>query len=470
MTHAERIAELETQLAEALRELEKARREFERVSGQNGKLVKQIEEWRRGHRERRPRRSSRAEGRSNRPKEPAKKRGRRAGATGSNRPIPAPDRVEHHPMAEVCTCGGCVHETDEEKSTIVQEIPHVKVENVRHVARVGICERCGKAVHARLPGMTAEGTTAAHVQVGPSIIALIESLRFEYNVPLRKLGEFLSTWFSVELSSGGVASLLARQAERARPVLDTIEALIRQAPVVGTDETSLREDGKGAYVWLVHTPNASYYRVERSRGAWVIDEMLGGFIGVLCTDFYAAYTRGGLAWQQAFCGAHTVREARKLSEVSPSPKTVRFSARLSAVYSLGAQAQRSHDEAVKDLFVIAMHDLAHDASLGQHSDVARLQTRIRTHFSSVVRFVERPDIPWTNNWSEREFRWITGFRKITGGTRGETGSETFATHASILRTLKKNDLPLRPWVTEFYWAHVAGRSLPTVFRPVPALC
>lgn len=371
-------------------------------------------------------------------------------------------------MPEVCTCGGHVRATDEVKSTIVQDIPAVKVEHVQHVAAVGECELCGKKVHARLPGMTADGTAATHVQVGPSIIALIESLRFDCNVPLRGLSHFLSSWFTVQISSGGIASLLARQAERVRPALNEIETAIRKAPVAGADETSLREDGKGAYVWLVHTPNASLYRVERSRGAWVIDEMLEGFVGVLCTDFYAAYTRSTVRWLPAYCGSHTLREAWKLSEVSPCMATNQFASQLSTAYALGAQAQLRDDEGLKDLFVVSMHDLATNASLGGQSDVARLQRRILTRFPSIIRFVYRPDVPWTNNWSEREFRWITGYRKITGGTRGETGSETFATHASVLRTLKKNTLPLRPWVSNAYWAHVAGQPPPTVFRPVQA--
>jgi hypothetical protein len=57
---------------------------------------------------------------------------------------------------------------------------------------------------------------------------------------------------------------------------------------------------------------------------------------------------------------------------------------------------------------------------------------------------------------------------MTGGTRSEAGSETFATHMSITRTLRKSDLALRGWNEQRFWTHVEGRPPPSVFRaPTP---
>ena len=64
-------------------------------------------------------------------------------------------------MPEVCTCGGHVRATDEVKSTIVQDIPAVKVEHVQHVAAVGECELCGKKVVVLAAGVRTRCVIAA---------------------------------------------------------------------------------------------------------------------------------------------------------------------------------------------------------------------------------------------------------------------------------------------------------------------
>ena len=43
--------------------------------------------------------------------------------------------------------------------------------------------------------------------------------------------------------------------------------------------------------------------------------MLGeDFAGVVCSDFYGVYT-GHDDWLHAYCGAHTIREAKKIAEL-----------------------------------------------------------------------------------------------------------------------------------------------------------
>ena len=127
MTLEERNAELERQLAEQKRENAVLRQELE-------KLRKEIEEWKRGFRERGKRRTSKAEAKSG--SEP-KKPGRKAGHPGATRPMP--DEIHgtiEHPAKKVCDCGGSTVKTDETESVVLQDIPPVGAENIRHVAPV----------------------------------------------------------------------------------------------------------------------------------------------------------------------------------------------------------------------------------------------------------------------------------------------------------------------------------------------
>ena len=152
MTDAERIAELERENAELRARLDEA---LKRIA----ELTKELEEWKRGHRERRRRRCSRPEGQRG---ATGRGPGRPSGAKGSNRPVPERiDATEEYPLPQVCACGGAVEATGEEQSTVVQDLPPIKVHNVRHIAPVGRCTRCGARCVRRLPGTTVQGEPGA---------------------------------------------------------------------------------------------------------------------------------------------------------------------------------------------------------------------------------------------------------------------------------------------------------------------
>ena len=451
MTDAERIADLERQLAEALHTI--------------GELRRELEEWKRGHRERRKRRSSRAEG---------VKRvtgvgpGRPFGAKGSNRPVPTEiHREEHHPVPACCPdCGGEVEVGPDTQSTIVQDIPPIRVENVRHVGCVGKCKGCGKRVAAKLPGMSRLGDAASQVLLGPNLTALGLSLRFEEHVSLYGIRRLFGNWLGVQVSASGLSQLFTRTRMRTAPATEEIKLHVRSSGLVSMDETTLRQNGAGAWVWLARTDDASWFRVELSRGAWVADEMIGeGFTGTICSDFYGAYTRRD-DWTHGYCGAHTIREAKKIAEVTSDPLAQQFSDRLRSIFREGQEAQASGDVQAREHVKRRMRYLAGSTAFTTLPDVVRLQNRIDEHFDGIMLYVDRPDVPMTNNAAERDVRPIALHRNVTGGTRSATGSDDLAHWMSVSQTLKKNGMPLRAWIVAAWDAHLAGRPPPSVF-PAP---
>jgi hypothetical protein len=449
VTDTERIAELEKENAALRDELMRLRKE--------------IEEWRRGHRERSKRRSSRTEGaRAKSGKSP----GRKAGHEGAFRPVPKKvDRTVRHPMPKHCACGGCVEATSEEDSTVVEDIPPVNVERTRHVTRVGRCKKCGRRVATKLPGAPTGGSRVAEVVVGPNAQALMASLRFEGKMTMPAICATMQTWFGLSISPGGLVQMFHRMGERGAPSYDEIVAHIRQAEVVGLDETGMRQDGLGGWAWLARTDQASLFRIELSRGSWVAEQMLGtGFVGVVCTDFYGVYTRRD-DWTHAYCGAHVIREAKKIAELSPTEQSVAFRDRLQAFYHDAREAQRTEDLSAQHGIRVRLGRLVADDNLGVHADVARLQRRLDEHFHGVLTFLDRTDVPADNNGTERDLRALAVYRKVTGGTRSPQGSLTVARMMSISQTLRKNDLPLRDWVIGLHDAHLQGRPPPSVFAP-----
>ena len=375
------------------------------------------------------------------------------------------DKTVRHPIPKHCTCGGCVEATSDEDSTVVEDIPPVQVVRTRHVTGVGRCKKCGQRVATKLPGAAAGGNRVAQCVVGPNAQALMASLRFEGNMTMPAICATMRTWYGLSISPGGLVQMFHRMGRRGAPSYDEIVAHIRQAGVIGLDETGLRQDGLGGWAWLARTDQASLFRIELSRGSWVVDQMLGtGFVGVVCTDFYGVYTRRD-DWTHAYCGAHVIREAKKIAELSPDDQSVEFRDRLQGLYRDAREAQGTADPSAKRGIRIRLGRLVANATLGIHVDVARLQGRLDQHFHGVLTFVDRPDVPADNNATERDIRPLAQYRKVTGGTRSPQGSLTLARMLSITQTLRKNDLLLRDWVIGVNDAHLEGRPPPSVFAP-----
>jgi hypothetical protein len=348
---AAQISELTKENEELRRKLERSEKRVEELTSEVAALRKDMEKWKRGFRERSKRRTSRSERSKERPG--SKKRpGRRAGHPGAQRALP--ERIDaevRYEAPETCTCGGEIEATDEQRSTIVQDIPRVQVQNIRHVACVGLCKACKKKVAAPLPGDVPTGQSIAKVHVGPNLQAMCVGLRFQQKV---------------------------------------------------------------------------------------------NFV---------------------YCGAHVIREAKKIAELEPCVETTDFRDRVRAFYEVGVEAQKSGDSSARLGARIRLGRLIHSTKYVAFPDVVRLQERLKLHTPGVTRFLDDAAIPWHNNHSESDIRAIARFRAVTGGTRSETGSENLQHWMSVTQTRRKNRLPLAPFVLGVYQAHLHKTSPPSVFAP-----
>jgi transposase len=448
VTPEERIEELERENASLRQELEKLRRE--------------IEEWKRGFRERGKRRTSRSEARKHGPR---KQNGRKAGHAPAHRPVP--EHVDHekvHPTPVTCPCcEGPVERTEETASTLEVDVPPVKPEVTRHTTVVGRCARCAARVVAPLPGAAANGTTVAPVTFGPNLQSIAVSMRFELKASLGGIGQFMGQWFGVEISAGGLARMYDRLEVRSAPAIKEIVARLRRAKVVGMDETGWRQDGVPGWCWIARTDKLSLYRVELSRGRWVAESILGAkYSGTLVSDFYSVYASQG-TWRNAFCGAHLIRDTKKIAELKPCAETEEFRDRVKAFYETGEAAAKSGDAFARRGARIRLGNIIASTDYVSFPDIVQLQERIATHWDGITRFIDNPRVPWNNNASERDVRPVGRYRVITGGTRSPRGSVVFGHWMSVVHTRRKNDLPLSPFVRAINDAHRHGREPPSVF-------
>jgi hypothetical protein len=91
---------------------------------------------------------------------------------------------------------------------------------------------------------------------------------------------------------------------------DTLYSEIRKSimtsSVIYIDETTVRLRKESGYVWVITTMDKVYYFYRQSREGTFLKELLGGFSGVLVSDFYSAYD--SLKCEQQKCLVHFVRD------------------------------------------------------------------------------------------------------------------------------------------------------------------
>jgi transposase len=86
-------------------------------------------------------------------------------------------------------------------------------------------------------------------------------------------------------------------------------------------------------------------------------------------------------------------------------------------------------------------------------DSQRLWRRFHKHRSALLLFLERDDVPPTNNASEQALRNSVIYRKVTGGFRTDWGATLYANLLSILETARRQGLSLFAILTSIFTPH-----------------
>jgi transposase len=364
---------------------------------------------------------------------PERKEARKARSEGFARARMTPTQQVDHAVETCPDCGiplqgGWVQRTRE-----VVDLPLVAVEVVEHRFLARTCPQCRKRWVAR-PEFG--GMVAGKQRLGTEVVSLIATLRLVGRLPIRTIQWLLATVYQLELSVGGITTVLHDVARRAKPAVAAIREQVRASPVVHADETGWREEGVNGYVWTFSTPRERYF-VRRGRDKGVVDEVLGpAFQGVLVTDFYAAYNHYPGLHQR--CWAHLLREIHSLRQLYPDDaELARWAMAVHGLFERGKavagddlrQRQRAQQQLSRELLAVCRPFLDDPVAVQR-----RLCKRIERFLAELLTFVADPAVPADNNPAERSLRHLVTCRKISGGTRSARGSTTAMTLASLFGT------------------------------------
>lgn len=333
------------------------------------------------------------------------------------------------------------------------------------------CCHCGTKNEGRFPE-EANGTQ----NYGAGIIAFAVLLSNYAMVSIDKIAKIFRDVFGVSISCGTIVNFNVRFADKIKPLLEEIKAKLVASPVAHFDETGLRVNGKLMWLHNASTHLLTYIAASRKRGREGVDEngVMIKFRGVAIHDCWAAYFKYTKCLH-ALCGAHLLRELQWVIDNTAQPWACEMQAlllkmkRVKERYILMEKTEISYY--YSNLFE---EEYAHIIALGDSENpivapdcgrkkMKRTKTRCLLdrfikYQTEITRFVSDFEVTFDNNQAERDFRFVKGKQKVSGGLRSEDGAQNFAAIASIISTASKQNRSVFSTLCEI----VTGRCVSVV--------
>ena len=361
----------------------------------------------------------------------AKKKGRK-GRPGVARALcPAPDETRDI-YAERCACGAALRQADQVLAHAYDhvDLPPIKPVTTRINLHRGTCPCCKQRVAAKPPADMAPGSP-----FGPGIASVVTYLHGCQMVSYSRLTEVLDGLLGLKLSEGAIANMLARTAMPFAARSAEIAEIVRTSPVIASDETSARVQGKTHWQWTFAAATAVYHTIAPTRGKVVPTEFLGAAKPkVWLSDRLAAQGKHAEAHQ--YCLAHLIRDAQYAIDAGDTVFAPRFKAFLQRACAIGRRRPDLADATIKayarDMAreLDRLLDLEPTEKNGRHlRDSMIVDAR-----DKLLVFLTRRDVEPTNNVSERALRPSVIFRKVTNGFRSGWGAKVYADLCSIVAT------------------------------------
>ena len=320
---------------------------------------------------------------------------------------------------------------------------------------------------------------------GPRLLATIGWLKSVGHCSYSTIAAWMEDILQVPVSRGYLAKLCTGtiSASLADAYDELTEAIPRQEQL-GSDETSIKDNGKKHWIWCITAVTFSVFHVATSRSREVLEKLVGPeFAGYLNFDYFSANC--SFAWnywiKAQYCWAHLIRDIRFLTK-HPDKKTKAWAEQLLDRSRRLFSAWHRRDEMTADGFRRSMithrdrflelvrnppsskeaANLAARFALVDYVDQDSSETGLYDLSQDYFRFMFVEGVEPTNNHSEQQIRHCVIDRKITQGTRGEAGQRYHERMWTAIATCRKQNRNFFSFLKESITARLQGRTAPSL--------
>lgn len=413
------------------------------------------------------------------PKPPRKdrKKRKRGGQPGHEQHLRSsfpPEDVNHfeaHTLDGCPDCGGSLRLAKRPPNVLQQvEITETPTVVTEHQGLAYWCPHCQKFHYAPLPNAVVQAGL-----FGPRLTALVAFMKGVCHASFSTIRKFLRDVVRVRVSRGYLAKLIAKVSQSlAKAYAELFERLPGEA-VLNIDETGHKEYREKFWTWCFRAQLYTLFRIDKSRGSKVLIEVLGKeFNGVLGCDYFSAYRKYMREFDVLvqFCLAHLIRDVKFLMtlpkrEDQAYGKRVRESLRelFAVIHRREKMTAAAFQKALETARVQVMKAATTRVPSTNHA--RNLAKRFHQHGAAYFRFITTPGIEPTNNLAEQAIRFVVIDRRITQGTRSETGRRWCERIWTVIATCAQQGRSVFQFLLDSVHAHFGGGLPPSLLPSGP---
>jgi transposase len=371
---------------------------------------------------------------------------------------PNPDAIVKRQVGSCPGCGSAELRPVGTKSYDHHELVAAPIRTTRVELEVCACGRCGRrAVAAPPPGLEPGQL------LGERLTGFLLVLRHYLDAPYRRIRLLLDELFGIRLSNGHLVAVMAEAAAGMAPAVAAIEAAIRSAPVVLSDETGLRVGGRNGFVWMFRTAFDIRFLVDRTRSKKVVAALLADARPECwISDRYGG--QQGWAAEHQTCLAHLRRACVRAVERGDTAFAAALEQTVLDILAWDGRKPEWADATLAARWQDMERRLDRIVAIAPlHPEGETLRRWVKAHRAELTLCLRRRDVPATNNASERALRPIVTARKVFGCCRSWEGARVMADIRTVLMTARARGLR----VMDAIGVALAGDVLPPGADPVP---
>jgi transposase len=350
------------------------------------------------------------------------------------------------------------------------EIPATPTIVTEHQGLAYWCPHCRKLHCAALP----EAVEKTGL-FGPRLTALVAFMKGVCHASFSTIRKFLRDVAGVDVSRGYLAKVIAKVSGWLAPSYAELFERLPGEAVLNIDETGHKENREKFWTWCFRAAQYTLFRIDKSRGSKVLVEVLGTeFNGVLGCDYFSAYRKYmrkfGVLVQ--FCMAHLIRDVKFLLTL-PGGEDQAYGGRVrNALRELFAVIhRREHMSAAEFRKALEVARgwvmLAATTRVPDTKHARNLAQRFRQHGKAYFRFITTPGIEPTNNLAEQAMRFVVIDRRITQGTRSETGRRWCERIWTVIATCAQQARSAFQFLLDTVQAHLSNTVPPSLLPSGP---
>jgi len=332
----------------------------------------------------------------------------------------------------------------------------------------------GKAVVTQVPEL--EGRAI----FGPRMLAMIGWLKSRAHCSYTTIATWMGDILQVPVCRGYLAKLCNGViSDSLSDAYEELKAAIPEQKTLGSDESSLKNNGKKHWIWCVTASMFTVFHIAASRGRKVLEELIGtNFAGIAHFDYFSSNC--SFAWnfdvKAQYCWSHLIRDIRFL-EKHPNKKARRCAGKLLDRTRRLFKAWHRRDEMSSEgrhrsfvmhrdkYLAVAVHppDVPEARTLADRFAIVECEDGSRYDMSqNYFRFLFERGVEPTNNHTEQQVRHCVIDRRITQGTRSERGQRYHERMWSAIATCTKQGRSFFDFLHGSILAHLAGELGPSL--------